>query len=203
MRGKQTQWQQWQLDYLIANFADTKNEELTAHIGVSLRTMHRMASALGLRKSPEFMVRCHAATVAAAAAANRETGGNAGKINLLRNCHRFWFRKGETLRDRIGEERERESRRKSREKRNETIRKERMRINWGLEQRTRMKLVCEPTERTSYRNRLKKRGYIVPAHGSRVVYYTDETQRSALVERRATSHGLIIKPYNNEILLQR
>lgn len=195
MRGKQTQWQQWQLDYLVANFADTKNDDLTAHIGVSLRTMHRMASALGLRKSPEFMAACHAATVAAAAAANRETGGNAGKINLLNNCHRFWFRKGETLRDRIGEERERESRRKSREKRNETIRKERMRINWGLEQRTRMKLVSEPQARTMYRATLKRRGYVIPERGACVVYYTTASRRSALVERRAADNGITIKAF--------
>ena len=145
MRGRKKLWQQWQLDYLVANYADTRNEDIIEMLGVSRSTVYRMTVHLGLQKPRELWV--------------------------------------QNFRD--------------------TIRRERLRIKWGLEQRTKLRLGKEPRKRADYRHALKKRGYIIPVPGSREVYYTDESKRSALVERRATSHGLTIKPYNNEILLQR
>ena len=144
MRGRKKIWQQWQLDYLAANYANMRNQEIIDILGVSRATVYRMTVHLGIQKPLEL--------------------------------------RAQNFRD--------------------TIRRERLRIKWGLEHRTKLKLEREPGTRSDYRHALKKRGYIIPCRGSLVAYYTDETQRSTLVERRATNHGLTIKPYTNEILQQ-
>lgn len=71
-----------------------------------------------------------------------------------------------------------------------TIAKERMRINWGLEQKTKMKLVRNPHKQASYRYLLKKYGYIVDK-GSKDLYYPGEEMRNKKMEKYAeTTHKM-------------
>lgn len=73
------------------------------------------------------------------------------------------------------------------------IHKERMRIRWGFDQKTRMRLVREPRERTTLRHSLKQKGYIVPHRGATTVFYDSNTRRNSLVEERAAKRGFIIQ----------
>ena len=88
------------------------------------------------------------------------------------------------------------------EQRKETIRRERTRLRWGLEQKTRLTIVraqkytrCQ----LSKRHYAKKRGYILAdtcAEGSGhryVIYYNDATVRSAVFERNCVREGFRIK----------
>ena len=117
--------------------------------------------------------------------------GNMGAINLLKYGEKYRFRKGETCIQRLGKEKEAERLRKAHATRNETISRERMRINWGLPQRTNLRLVRQPKQWVHYRYTMKLRGYIV-SRAAREIYYNDNTDRSATVEHGAQAAGLII-----------
>lgn len=182
-------------DYLRAHYAETKNEALLAELGMppnAYRTMRRLASSLGLKKSAAFMAACQREGVSKARDVLRGVG-NAGRKNLELGA-RYRYKPGETCVQRLGEEGERRRLAKSHATRNETIRKERMRIRWGLEQRTRMKLVSEDRRATTLRHNLKVHGYEIPCRGSKTIYYTNHTRRSALMETHAAKLGLTILP---------
>ena len=117
--------------------------------------------------------------------------GNRGAINLLKYGAKYRFRKGETGIQRLGKEKEAERLRKAHATRNETISRERMRINWGLPQRTNLRLVRQPKQWVHYRYTMKRRGYIV-SRAAREIYYNENTDRSATVEHGAQAAGLII-----------
>lgn len=180
--------------WLVEHYADTKNADILKHLGWSpcaWRTLRRAAHRLGLKKSAAFMRRCQAHTTECARIANQGEG-NAGKVNLLKYGRVHQFRKGENNTMRNGEDNERRRLAKMRETRNATIRRERVRINWGLEQRTRLKLVREPRERTLLRHNFKARGYDVPCRGTMTIGYDGQTRRSAVMERHARELGLEI-----------
>ena len=190
MKGKKTELTDEQRRWLMEHFADTKNEDCARRCGCSLRTIVRLARSMGLAKSREFMVAARRKGQEMAAIMNRGEG-NRGKVNLLRYGARYQFRKGESNVQRLGEAKERERIRKSREARNKTIASERVRIKWGFEQKTKLRLVRQPKQWISYRNTMKRRGYIA-SRGSREIYYNEKTDRSAAVENNATKAGLII-----------
>lgn len=128
------------------------------------------------------------------AAESNRGEGNKGIANLLKYGKAYRFKKGETSRQRLGDEREKERIRKSAATRRETLRKERMRVNWGLEQQTRLK-IGHNRKKSVMRHTLKKRGYIIPFHGASEAYHTDDTNRSAVVECHAKEVGIEIKGY--------
>lgn len=179
-----------QQDWLREHFATTLNKDVAAHLGVSLRTTVRLARELGLEKDPAWfhgvvMERC-----AMMAEANRGEG-NAGKANLLKYGKRYRFKPGVTSRERLGDERECQRLEKSAATRRETIRKERMRINWGLEQETKLKIGhCKP--KTALRYNLKRRGYIIPGRGANIAFFDSATRRSETMEQHARQRGITI-----------
>ncbi len=198
MKGKKHRITREQEAWLIENYADTKNEDLLAHIGWEAnagRSLRRIAVRLGLAKSKDFMRATQAKATAHARIANQGEG-NAGARNLRIYGKAHQFKKGVTSRQRLGDERENERLRKMRISRNETIHKERIRINWGFEQQTKLRLISNPKQ-TMTRHALKKRGYIVPCRRATTVYYDSDTVRSEKVERRAAERGIIIKPKPN------
>lgn len=70
------------------------------------------------------------------------------------------------------------------------VRKERSRIIFGFDQKTKLKLVHN-RKRAIYRYALKKRGYLVE-RGGREATVIETTIRSEIVEQRAAKHGIII-----------
>jgi hypothetical protein len=94
--------------------------------------------------------------------------------------------------------------RKSKE-RKETIRKERLRLKYGMERKTRLKSVVlyKYTKRqTSHRYNAVKRGYIVMEDcteqgGERYnIYYDNNTQRTPLFERNLKADGFRVREWN-------
>lgn len=179
-----------QQDWLRANFATTLNKDVAAHLGVSLRTAVRLARSLGLEKDPAWLHDVFMERQAMMVASNRGDG-NAGKANLLKYGKRYRFKPGVTSRERLGDERERQRLEKSAATRRETIRKERMRINWGLEQETKLKIGhCKP--KTALRYNLKRRGYIIPGRGANIAFFTSATNRSETMEQHARERGITV-----------
>ncbi len=193
MQGKKINFTDEQLAWLSAHFADTKNAEIAARLGCGESTLHRVARRLGLKKSREFMSSVNRASLEACWQANKGEG-NHGKKNLVVHGVRYRFKKGERPIDRHGAEGEARRRKKLRATRNDIIRRERLRIKWGLPQLTKIKLVLDKKAgqlQRMARYALKQRGYIV-SRGAKVIYYDGSTQRSAIVERNAVKKGLTI-----------
>lgn len=73
----------------------------------------------------------------------------------------------------------------------ELFRKERMRIKWGLPQKTKLRISFNSNPKVgATRYRLRKRGYIIE-RGGMVAYYTHTTQRHDRMEARARKRGFI------------
>lgn len=75
------------------------------------------------------------------------------------------------------------------ESRKETLRKERVRVNWGFEQKTNLRVVKSPKGKARLRNGLRKRGYEI-ARASNEATVTNETRRSIKMEARAEKMGI-------------
>ena len=69
------------------------------------------------------------------------------------------------------------------ESRKELFRAERRRELFGLPRKTRLKVHAQPKATIQQRWLLRKRGYVIE-RGGRVAYYTDNTERCPIIERR-------------------
>lgn len=76
--------------------------------------------------------------------------------------------------------------------RKELVNKERMRVNWGADQKTNLKVVCNK-QRHSLKYRLKRIGYktgLIP----NLFHYDENTKRNLEYEKAAKTLGLTITP---------
>ena len=174
--------------WMEEHFSQTKNEEVACRLGVSLRTAVRLARELGLEKSVEFLRAMQANAVKHAVRANRGQG-NAGKANLLKYGKAYQFKPGIGNKDRLSAEAFSEMYQRSAETRKRTVMAERRRVAFGLEQKTALRLVKAPKAKICLRNRLRKRGYVVPRASSDATIVAD-THRSATLEQRAEKMGI-------------
>ena len=180
---------QEQREWFVANFDHTKNQELADHLGTSLSSVIRMARELGLWKTKEFMAAMQRNATEHGARAIRLMGGNAGAVNLLKYGKATRFKPGTSQKDRMSAEAFAEMQRRKGETRKEIYRKERIRVNWGLEQKTNLRVVQCPPEKISLRCNLRKRGYEI-ARASNEATVTNETRRSMKMEARAEKMGI-------------
>lgn len=74
----------------------------------------------------------------------------------------------------------------------ETIKSERRRVVFGLDQRTNLKVVCNK-QKLYLRQKMRQHGYIA-AMGSNTIYYTDDTERHPIRERNGERLGFKFKP---------
>lgn len=176
--------------WLTNHFKHTKNIECAERLGISLRSVVRIARSLGLTKSRQFMAKCQRETAEAAKRSHRLNGTYPPKGFRIPKSEVGQFKPGVTCRERIGARREAERIRKSAESRRATIKRERARIVWGFDQRTKLKLTTNP-KKIQYRHALRKRGYQI-ARGGSEAYIVTETQRSQKVEAVARQHGIRI-----------
>lgn len=188
---EQTQW-------IIKHYKHTKNRDIQERFGIGESTLHRLARKHGLKKSKQFARKVQRENAEIGFAVCEEYGIYEQNAEYAREQWRqrkergetLGFKKGESNKDRMSPRKFKAMMERTHEKRRESIRKDRLRIKWGLEQKTRMKLVHN-RDRTIYRHLLKRKGYIVE-RGCRTVYFDKNTQRSAVMERRASTKGLTV-----------
>ena len=180
---------QEQLEWLKENFGSTKNQKLANELGTSPRSITRMARELGLWKTKEFISAMQRNASEHGARVNRANGGNAGTKNLLLYGKAYRFRAGESNKDRMSEEAFKEMHRKIGESRKKTFRKEKRRVLFGLEQKTRLRVVQCTREKICLRSNLRKRGYEI-ARASNESLITASTHRSEVMECRAKNMGI-------------
>lgn len=175
-------------NWMSEHFANMKNDEVASHFGVSVRAAVRLAREMGLEKSAEFVRAMQANAVHHAARANRGQG-NAGKANLLKYGKAYQFKPGIGNKDRLSAEAFSEMHRRSAETRKRTVMAERRRVAFGLEQKTGLRVIKASKAKICLRNRLRKRGYVVPRASSDATIAAD-TRRSAMLEQRAEKMGI-------------
>lgn len=167
--------------WLIKHFKHTKNAECAAKLGISESSMHRIARALGLRKSAQFIRKCQQATAAAAKESHLRNGTYPPKGYVVPN--RRPFPKGVSNAERFGKRKEAERIRKSAESRENTRKSERARATFGLPQRTKLRVIPIPEAKVKLRWYLKSRGYILDEI-ARVAYYDENTKRGKRIEEK-------------------
>lgn len=195
----QTQW-------IIKHYKHTKNRDIQERFGIGESTLHRLARKHGLKKSKQFARKVQRENAELGFAVCEEYGIYEQSAEYAREQWRLrkergetlGFKKGESNRDRMSPRKFKAMMERTHEKRRESIRKDRLRIKWGLEQKTRMRLVSGGKTRVSQRYAMRKRGYVVP-RGSNVAYYTEDTVRNLAAEKRALVNGLHVEPYSNDI----
>ena len=175
-----------QLKWLDKHFKHTKNADVAQKLGVSLRSVNRLAERRGLKKSKQFMTKCQENATAKAHESNLRNGTYPPKGYRIPNSEKGQFKKGEKPVDRIGAKREAERVAKAAESYRKTWRLEKARALYGLPRETKLNVVKRPRKQRGQRYYLRKRGYIVE-RGSNTAYYTAETKRSVELESRPRS----------------
>lgn len=182
-KGKKVVLSADELAWLKENFADTKNIDCAEHLGISMRTVNRVALRLGLTKSAEFKRRCQHEMTRAADRSHRLHGTYPPKGFIIPNSEQYRYREGETPEQRLGKERNEQRKRKAAESLAKTRRGERARATFGLPQRTKLRVIPQPRAKVQLRYYLKKRGYIVD-DVKRIVYYDENTRRGKRIEAK-------------------
>lgn len=167
--------------WLQKHFKHTKNEDIAEKLGVSLRSVNRLAEKRGLKKSWQFMRKTQLDAAAAANKSNRINGTYPPKGYKIPRSEEFRFKKGEKPIDRLGVKRNAERIAKCAQSRKETFKLEKARATFGLPRQTKMLVVQRPRRQVHVRYYLRKRGYEVE-RGSNVAYYNSQTNRNLKLE---------------------
>ena len=196
-------------------FPTIENKRLAKVMGISLYMLHCFAREMNLTKSEEGWQAIKRRQTKAAAKTNERNGcydrkrGHAPSEATLEGNRRRWEEIRAGLREspqdtakRKHPKRWKASLKKRSENRKEMIRKEKLRIIYGLERKTNLKVVVmKPYTRSQihHRNNALKRGYLLDEDcsegqpGRYVIYYDDETQRSARFEANCIKDGFTFK----------
>ena len=172
--------------WLQKHFKHTKNEDIAKRLGVSPRSVNRLAEKRGLTKSRQFIRKTQIDAAAAANKSHRINGTYPPKGYHIPNRENGYFKKGERTIDRIGPKREAERIAKCVQSRKETFKLEKARAIFGLPRQTKLKVVQRPRRQVWVRYYLRKLGYTVE-RGSNVAYYNNQTKRSPKLESEPRS----------------
>lgn len=175
--------------WLVKHYKHTKNADICEKLGIGGSTLSRYARKLELKKSRQFMEATREAAAKASWISNLVNGTRPPKGFVIPGREKGQFKKGETNVGRLGAKKEAKRLAKSHVKRNETIRQERARLMFGIEQKTKMRLIKVPRAMTYQKCYLKKHGYIID-DTTKVAYYTPDTQRCPRMERKQRGKGV-------------
>lgn len=172
-----------QQDWLREHYADTLNEELMDALGLKFSTFHRLVRTLGLTKSEAYMNEIHVKASEATAKWWRINRDKVAKKGLPPHLVPYMHKPGDKPWAGGNEEKWREALRRGQEKRRQTVREERARISFGIEQKTAMRLIQQPRKKILDRSYLKRRGYVLD-EAEVTAYWTPETRRATRLENR-------------------
>ena len=197
--------------WLCQWFPTIENKRLAKAMGISLYKLHCFARELGLTKSEAGWRAIKRRQVKAMAKTNRKNGcydrkrGHAPSEATLEGNRRRWEEYRQGLREspqatakRKNPMKWKASLKKRSDDRREMICKEKRRIIYGLERKTNLKVVVmKPYTRSqiAHRHNAMKRGYLLDMDcsegqpGRYVIYYDDETERSAKFEVNCIADG--------------
>ena len=184
-------------------FPITMNRDMMRLFGISFSTMQRFKRELGLTKNKKVIIRKQAEVCKKICEENGWYDSLRGKapseacIEATRRLREHWHpmdtvRKNKRRYNRLMQQRS--------ERRKELMRKERIRVDNGLDRKTKMFIPYDPygRKRQSFRNTCKYVGYIpgnARIQSERwIIYYTDTTQRGELREQHGIALGFKFQP---------
>ena len=201
--------------WLVKWYPVTENKRLAKAMGVSTDALRNYAYRLGVNgKSDAGMAAIRKRQGKAAAKTNERNGcydrkrGHAPSEATLKGIRRWWEEYHQGLREspyamikRTDPKRYQAIKETRSHNRRELIAKEKRRIIYGLDRKTNMKVVMTPYKRSQLHHRCNalKRGYLLDMDcsegqpGRYVIYYDDETQRSARFEANCIKDGFTFK----------
>jgi hypothetical protein len=204
--------------WLCKWFPEEENSRLMAASGMSHSTLHRFARELGLTKSQSGWKRIKKRQTAHAKRACEKNGyydsirGRKPSEACRKATAQMWQEVREGKREHPARIMKRTNPRKYRkwmermsQERKETIRKETRRVLYGMERKTRLRIVmCKYTDsQRNHRYNALKRGYIVMEDctekgGERYnIYYDSETERAPIFEKNLLKDGFKIIQWND------
>ena len=169
--------------WLERHFKHTRNAEAAERLGISERSLIRIARRLGLAKSRQFMRAAQRNAADKAKESHLRNGTYPPKGYRIPRSEEFRFKAGVTPVERLGKRGERKRIERSAESRRKTFREEKARALFGVPRKTGLRVVREPRAKTCQRWYLKRRGYILDER-ELIAYWTDETRRAVILESR-------------------
>jgi len=172
-----------QKSWITKHFKNTKNDIILEKLKISHSALHRFAKENGLTKTKQFQKSCQLNATKFAREANKKNNWPP-KGYVIPKSEENRFKAGVTNQMRLGAKKNKERIEKSAASRRKTVAAEKRRVLFGLEQKTKLKVIRAPHNKIAYRNYLRRRGYVVDRAGVEI-YYTEHTSRSEKVEKTA------------------
>lgn len=166
--------------WLIKHFKHTKNADIAERLGISIRSVSRIARKLELKKSRQFINKCTREAYEAAYRSHIRNGTFPPKGYAIPGREKTWFKEGGI---KLSPKKEAERVRKCVESRRKTFKLEKARATFGIPQETKLKVKRQPLAKIKFRHYVKKCGYIVD-EDARIVYYTEATKRGKKIESK-------------------
>lgn len=164
--------------YLRENYATVIHHTICQELGISKRTLVRLARARGLVKDMEAIEGQRVKRISEVLRHKYLVFGFKGTaVNGIATR----FKKGYNARELFGDEKFDRMHKKAVETRKKRLAEERARVTFGLPQRTRLRVKRQPKQKILDRFYLKKRGYILDEQNN-IAYYTASTQRAVRME---------------------
>ena len=185
--------------HFVRLYPITLNRDMMRIFGISFSTMQRFKRQLGLTKNKKVIIRKQAVVCKKICEANGYYDSIRGKapseaaMEATRRLRATGWHPMQVVRK--NKRRYQRLMQKRSEKRKESMRKDRLRINWGIEPEHNFNLPYDPygLKRTSFRNCCRQVGYI-PGN-ARIqaerwtIYYDENTKRGAIRERHGIELG--------------
>lgn len=181
-----------QEEYLAANFAVVIHATLCEHIGISKRTLCRLARERGLTKDMDAI---RSQQIERQLAGMKKSDKFRRAVRNPMNGFKTRFQPGYNAIERFGEEKFRDMHKRAIESRNRTWREERARAAFGLPRKTKLKVVRQPRAKVCERYYLKKLGYIIDNENN-IAYWTETTRRAVKLELKPKFFKY--KPYEQD-----
>lgn len=185
------------------HFADMRNIDIMDYLGIGEHALSSVSKKYGLTKSAAFIESSHRKAAEHTLRTMKKFGGRADAAARARaqweerkaigDYGNVGFKKGVSNMERLGEEQYKATIEKIRTTRNEIIRRDRVRIHWGMEPKTKLVKNWDANpdwHKKHYRYTMRKRGYIIEDN---TAYYDSETRRSVLIEKHAMKYGIKTK----------
>lgn len=175
--------------YLRKNYATIINRTICKELGISDRTLHRIAREKGLKKDMQAIEgqRRKQISISVRRALKSQGKGNHGNGMATR------FAPGFRPKERFGEAKFMNAHRIAIETRKRNFAEEKARVMCGLPPRTKMRVIAQPRKKIMDRCYLKRRGYILDEKNL-IAYWTPETRRATKLEAMPRRY-YIFKPY--------
>lgn len=169
-----------QEQYLLENYATLINRSLCKKLGVSTRTLTRLARERGLVKDMGAIEKQRVECISESVKRYFRINGYKGNPQ---NGEATRFKPGFRPIELFGEEKFRTAHKMAAETRKKRFAEERARVTFGLPQKTRMRVKRQPRQKILDRSYLKRRGYIIDDREN-IAYWTTETRRATRLEAK-------------------